>query len=99
MRQRKCTQVMLEGVTLIDPMHTYIGADVVIGNDTVIYPNVILEGSTVIGSDNIIGANCRFADSVIGDGNDIQSAVIVESTVGNFCKIGPGLSAPRNKTG
>lgn len=26
LRQRKCTQVMLEGVTLIDPMHTYIGA-------------------------------------------------------------------------
>ena len=89
LRQRKCTQIMMEGVTLIDPMHTYIGADVVIGNDTVIYPNVILEGNTVIGSDNIIGANCRFADSVIGDGNDIQSTVIVESTVGNFCKIGP----------
>ena len=89
LRQRKCKEVMLAGVTLIDPAATYIGADVIIGNDTVIYPNVILEGATVIGSDNVIGMNCRFADSVIGDNNDIQSTTIVESTVGNGCKIGP----------
>lgn len=89
LRKRKCEEVMLAGVTLIDPAATYIGADVVIGNDTVIYPNVVLEGQTVIGSDNVIGMNCRFMDSTIGDGNDIQSTVIVESTVGNDCKIGP----------
>ena len=89
LRQRKCNEVMLAGVTLIDPASTYIGADVVIGNDTIIYPNVVLEGATVIGSDNIIGMNCRFVDSIIGDNNDIQSTSIVESTVGNGCKIGP----------
>ena len=89
LRQRKCNEVMLAGVTLIDPASTYIGADVVIGNDTIIYPNVVLEGATVIGSDNVIGMNCRFVDSIIGDNNDIQSTTIVESTVGNGCKIGP----------
>ena len=89
LRQRKCNEVMLAGVTLMDPASTYIGADVVIGNDTIIYPNVVLEGATVIGSDNIIGMNCRFVDSIIGDNNDIQSTTIVESTVGNGCKIGP----------
>ncbi|MBQ2015196.1 MAG: bifunctional UDP-N-acetylglucosamine diphosphorylase/glucosamine-1-phosphate N-acetyltransferase GlmU, partial [Peptococcaceae bacterium] len=89
LRRRKCEEVMTAGVTLIDPAATYIGADVVIGNDTIIYPNVVLEGKTVIGSDNVIGMNCRFVDSVIGDGNDIQSTVITESTVGNECKIGP----------
>lgn len=89
LRQRKCNEVMLAGVTLIDPATTYIGADVVIGSDTVIYPNVLLEGKTVIGSDNVIGMNCHFVDSTIGDNNDIQSTVIVESTVGNSCKIGP----------
>lgn len=89
LRQRKCREVMLAGVTLIDPASTYIGADVVIGNDTIIYPNVVLEGATVIGSDNTIGMNCRFVDSIIGDNNDIQSTTIVESTVGNGCKIGP----------
>ncbi|MBR2626630.1 MAG: bifunctional UDP-N-acetylglucosamine diphosphorylase/glucosamine-1-phosphate N-acetyltransferase GlmU [Peptococcaceae bacterium] len=89
LRQRKCEEIMLAGVTLIDPSATYIGADVVIGNDTIIYPNVVLEGKTVIGSDNVIGMNCRFVDSQIGNGNDIQSTVITESKVGNGCNIGP----------
>lgn len=89
LRERKCKEVMLDGVTLIDPKATYIGADVTIGRDTVIYPNVIIEGKTVIGEDNVIGTNCRFVDSKIGNGNDIQSTVIVESTVGDDCKIGP----------
>lgn len=89
LRQRKCQEVMLAGVTLLAPEATYIGADVVIGNDTIIYPNVVLEGKTIIGSDNVIGMNCRFVDSTIGNGNDIQSTVIVESVVGNGCKIGP----------
>ena len=88
-RQRKNEAVMLAGVTLLDPAATYIGADVQIGSDTVIYPNVVLEGHTVIGSGNVIGMNCRFMDSSIGDDNDIQSTVIVESTVGSGCKIGP----------
>lgn len=89
LRQRKCYDVMLNGVTLIDPLTTYIGADVQIGADSIIYPNVVLEGNTVIGAENIIGMNCRFVDSIIGDNNDIQSTVIVESKVGNNCKIGP----------
>ena len=42
---------------------SYIGADVQIGNDSIVYPNVVLEGKTVIGSNNIIGMNCRFVDS------------------------------------
>ena len=89
LRKRKCHEVMMNGVTLIDPASTYISADAQIGNDTIIYPNVLIEGKTIIGSDNIIGMNCRFVDSVIGDGNDIQSTVILESSVGNDCKIGP----------
>jgi len=89
LRQRKCQEVMMSGVTLIDPATTYIGADVVIGADTIIYPNVLLDGKTIIGNDNVIGMNCRIVDSKIGDRNDIQSTVIVESTVGSDCKIGP----------
>lgn len=89
LRQRKCEEVMLAGVTLIDPASTYIDADVEIGADTVIYPNVLLQGNTKIGCDNIIGMNCQFNNAVIGDGNDIQSTIIVDSKVGNHCKMGP----------
>ena len=42
------------GVTMIDPASTWIDAGVTIGKDTVLYPNVMLEGTTVIGEDTIV---------------------------------------------
>ena len=46
-RQTKNEELMAAGVTLVDPATTYIEPDVVVGADTVIHPNVYLEGRTV----------------------------------------------------
>jgi len=90
-------QHMLNGVTLIDPEHTYIGADVEIGADTVIYPNVILEGETKIGSGVQILANSFLRNAVIKDDVLIDSSKIVESQVDAHTTIGP-MSHLRNHT-
>lgn len=89
MRRRINTAHMLAGVTLIDPAATYIGADVAIGRDTVIYPQNVLEGNTSIGEGCVLYPGCRIADSVIGDHVTIQSSVIIESSVGEGTAIGP----------
>ena len=44
-RQTKNQELMAAGVTLIDPATTYIDADVGVGPDTVLHPNVYLEGA------------------------------------------------------
>ena len=49
LRRRINERHMAEGVTMIDPDNTYIGAEVTIGADTTVYPNVVLEGATAIG--------------------------------------------------
>jgi bifunctional UDP-N-acetylglucosamine pyrophosphorylase/glucosamine-1-phosphate N-acetyltransferase len=54
LRRRINEELMLGGVTLIDPATTYIETEVVIGRDTTIYPNVHISGRTVIGSGCII---------------------------------------------
>ncbi|AGX41179.1 bifunctional UDP-N-acetylglucosamine diphosphorylase/glucosamine-1-phosphate N-acetyltransferase GlmU [Clostridium saccharobutylicum] len=80
---------MENGVTLIDPKTTYIGIDVEIGKDTIIYPNNILEGNTKIGSNCLLYQNSRIADSTIGDEVDIQSSVILDSKIGDNTTVGP----------
>ena len=50
--------LMASGVTIVDPATAYIGPDVTIAPDTVIHPNVYLEGRTTIGA--------RLRDSVRG---------------------------------
>jgi len=89
LRKRIYTKHMKEGVTIIDPLSTYIESGVKIGIDTIIYPGVILEGSTVIGENCIIGPNCRITNSMIGDTVQIQSSFIVESSIGNGANVGP----------
>src|SRR5699024_9389022 len=55
MRRRLLQQHMLNGVTIVDPDHTYIEKGVEIGADTIVHPGTILKGKTRIGSDCEIG--------------------------------------------
>lgn len=80
---------MINGVTIIDTNSTYIETDVIIGNDTIIYPNVMLRGNTQIGCDCVIGQNSNILDSKIGNSTNIESSTLVESIVGENTNIGP----------
>ncbi|MEK3888938.1 bifunctional UDP-N-acetylglucosamine diphosphorylase/glucosamine-1-phosphate N-acetyltransferase GlmU [Bacillus sp. FSL K6-3431] len=89
MTQRINDQHMRNGVTLKDPMSTYIDADVIIGSDTIILPGTIIQGKTVIGEDCIIGPNSELKNSNVGDNTIIRQSVIHDSTVGMHVNIGP----------
>jgi len=89
MRKRINHRLMDAGVTIIDPATTYVGARAIVGQDTVLYPGVILEGETEIGKDCVIGANCRLVDAKIGNKVSIQSSTILESRVDDYTNVGP----------
>jgi bifunctional UDP-N-acetylglucosamine pyrophosphorylase / glucosamine-1-phosphate N-acetyltransferase len=96
MRARINRVHMLAGVTITDPASTYIGADVKIGADTVIWPNTYLRGRTVIGQGCTIGPNTIAEDTLVGDNCEILAAVmekaVVEDnvTMGPFARLRPG---------
>jgi bifunctional UDP-N-acetylglucosamine pyrophosphorylase/glucosamine-1-phosphate N-acetyltransferase len=100
LRNRINLEHMENGVTLIDPKTTYIGIDVEIGKDTIIYPNNILEGSTRIGDNCLLYQNSRITDSIIGNEVEIQSSVILSSSVGDNTTVGPfAYIRPESKIG
>ena len=90
-RRRTVERLMLEsGVTFIDPKAVYISARASIGRDTVICPNVTIEGNTVIGDACTIRPGVRIANSIIGNGVEIKdNTYITDSTVGDDCSVGP----------
>ena len=97
LRQRICAHWMAEGVTVRDPATTWIDADVTIGRDTVLYPQVTLEGRTTIGEDCVIRSQTRITDSSLGhrvvvqDACVLREAVLEEDTaVGPFAHLRPG---------
>lgn len=89
LRQRKNSELMLSGVTIIDPATTYIDFDVEVGQDTIIYPNTYLEGKTKIGSDCVIGPNVRFTDMIVGNNVTAQFSYCHEAEIADGVTFGP----------
>ncbi|PWB80898.1 MAG: bifunctional UDP-N-acetylglucosamine diphosphorylase/glucosamine-1-phosphate N-acetyltransferase GlmU [Candidatus Methylomirabilota bacterium] len=88
--RKSAERLLAEGVTLLDPERAYIGPLVRIGSDSILYPNVIIEGQTVIGEGATIYSGCRIRDSTIGDDSVIlDGCVIQESQIGSGCHVGP----------
>jgi bifunctional UDP-N-acetylglucosamine pyrophosphorylase / glucosamine-1-phosphate N-acetyltransferase len=82
-------QLMTEGVTIRDPLTTYVDATVVIAPDVTIEPNVILRGETQIGRDTAIRSGSQVIDAVIGERCVVWSSVIENSTLGDDVSVGP----------
>lgn len=89
MRARINEKHMRNGVTIINPTATYISANAVIGQDTVIQPGTMIEGKTVIGDDCLIGPNSQIVNSQIGNGTSIHSSVVRDSVIADDTAIGP----------
>jgi len=89
MRDQINTRHMLNGVTLIDPAHTYIEASVTIGTDTVILPGSHVKGKTTIGRECAIGPNTLIEDSQIGDRVEIVASMIEGAFIEDDVDIGP----------
>lgn len=80
---------MRNGVTIIDPSHTYIGSDVKIGQDTIIHPGVIIKGHTVIEEDVEIGSGTEITNCIIGQSTVIKKSVLIDSEIGCNVEVGP----------
>jgi bifunctional UDP-N-acetylglucosamine pyrophosphorylase / glucosamine-1-phosphate N-acetyltransferase len=90
LRDRKNDELMAAGVTIVDPATTWVQPDVEVGADTILHPNVYLEGHTRIGSGCEIHAGVRIIDSTIGDRVVINNfCVIRQSRVDDGAQVGP----------
>jgi bifunctional UDP-N-acetylglucosamine pyrophosphorylase/glucosamine-1-phosphate N-acetyltransferase len=89
--RRTISRLMLDyGVTFIDPKNAYISERANIGRDTIIFPNVTIEGESLIGDGCVIRSGTRITNSRIGRGVEIlDNCVITDSEVLDSCKIGP----------
>ncbi|WP_230471887.1 bifunctional UDP-N-acetylglucosamine diphosphorylase/glucosamine-1-phosphate N-acetyltransferase GlmU [Corynebacterium fournieri] len=106
LNRRLVEKAMRAGATVIDPATTWIGVEVEIGRDVVIYPNTQLWGSTVIGDGAEIGPDTTLTDMEVGARAKVvrtqgELGVIgEEATVGPFTYIRPGTElGARGKLG
>lgn len=89
-RRRVNNHWLANGVTLVEPDATWIGPDVTIGGDTIIWPNTFLQGHTIIGQDCVIGPNAILRDCVVGDRCHIEQLLLENRAVPDGTKARPG---------
>jgi bifunctional UDP-N-acetylglucosamine pyrophosphorylase/glucosamine-1-phosphate N-acetyltransferase len=89
LRRRINERLLREGVTLVDPERTYVGADVEIAADAVILPNTHLEGATRIGAGATVGPDSRLVDALVEEGATVAYSVLLGASVGPGATVGP----------
>ncbi len=90
-RRNAIRRLMIEnGVTFIDPAHAYVSPEAEIGRDTIIYPNVMIEGKTVSGENCVIRSGARITNSRLGADVVVKDhSLIIDSEIGANCAVGP----------
>jgi len=96
-------ELMLSGVTLLDPSAVYIDQGVQVGPDTVIHPCVTLAGATRIGRECVIEPGVIIRDCAVGDrvnillGSRLTSAVIRDgASIGPMAHLRPEAQIGKN---
>jgi bifunctional UDP-N-acetylglucosamine pyrophosphorylase/glucosamine-1-phosphate N-acetyltransferase len=81
---------MREGVTFRNPATVVIDSSVTIGNDTVIYPFVTIEGETTIGSGCVIDPGVHLMNVRVGSDVHLKTGTVAEdSTIDDDATVGP----------
>ncbi len=89
-RRRRAHELMLAGVTVLDPERLDVRGTVEAGRDVVLDVNVILEGRVKLGDRVRIGPQSIIRDSEIGPDTEIVAdCVIDQAVIGPGCRIGP----------
>jgi bifunctional UDP-N-acetylglucosamine pyrophosphorylase/glucosamine-1-phosphate N-acetyltransferase len=80
---------MRAGVTVVDPLTTWVGADVTIDPDVTLRPSVDLHGATHIGEAAEIGPQVTLTDTTVGPRTCIDRCVANQARIGADVTIGP----------
>lgn len=90
LNRRTVERLMEEGVTFRNPAAVSIDSTVAIGQDTAVYPFVVLEGMTKIGRECVIDPGVHLTNVTVGDGVHIKTGTVAEDAeIGDGATVGP----------
>jgi bifunctional UDP-N-acetylglucosamine pyrophosphorylase / glucosamine-1-phosphate N-acetyltransferase len=89
-QQQKANELMVAGVTLLDPARVDIRGNLKVGRDVVIDVNCVFEGEVELGDGVTIEPNCVIINSKLGAGSHIKAfSHIEEAVLAADCDVGP----------
>lgn len=87
---RKAEDLQTSGVTLLDATRTWIDPRARIGRDSIIYPDVIIEGPSVLGTGCVVLPGSRLVRCKVGRDVEIKDhCVLLDSEIRDGAQVGP----------
>lgn len=80
---------MQEGVTMLCPETITLEDEVVLAPNVILEPQTHLRGKTQVGANTTIGPNSLIENSKIGSDCEVRYSVMIDSTIGDNCRVGP----------
>ena len=77
------------GVTVVDPVNTYVDPRCSVAPGVTLLPGTILRGHTAIAAGCEIGPNSMVRDCIVGKDTTINASQVNESTIGSHTTVGP----------
>ena len=88
-RELLMRRMAANGVTVIDPCHTYVDPRCAVAPGVTLLPGTILRGTTSIGRNCEIGPNTMIRDCAVGDRTEVNASQCNESVIGSDTHVGP----------
>ena len=89
LRDRINEDLMRSGVTIIDPLSTWVDSTATVANDVVLMPGTALSGTTTVASGAVIGPRTTLVDCTVGLGAHVIESRATESIIGDGANVGP----------
>ena len=89
LNKRYLEELMISGVTIVDPSTTYIESSVKIAPDTTILPFTYLTGNSTIGMDCEVGPYTQLENTKVGNNSKIIRSSVFSAQIKDNVRVGP----------
>ena len=89
LRDRINEELMRAGVTIVDPLSTWVDSTATVANDVVLMPGTAISGNTTVATGSIIGPRSTLVDCTVGSGARVIESRATEAIIGEGANVGP----------
>jgi len=89
LRDRINEDLMRAGVTIVDPLSTWVDSTATVASDVVLMPGTAISGTTTVATGAVIGPRTTLVDCTVGTGARVIESRATESIIGDGANVGP----------
>ena len=89
LRDRINEDLMRDGVTIVDPLSTWVDATASVASDVVLMPGTAISGTTTVAAGAVIGPRTTLVDCTVGTGARVIESRCTEAIIGEGANVGP----------